>query len=308
MATCLIALGSNLGDRAATITTALAEIAALPQTRLVRHSQQYAFPSIGGPPGQPDFLNAAAVIDTSLAPLALFEQFVQIETRHGRRRGGRWSARTLDIDLLLYEDQVVETPSLVVPHPRMSFRHFVLRPTVEIAPWMVHPIIGSAIFKLAFQIQHGRDFAPIVSPSHADRRELSELATTRFGATIVEPPSWHAWYDKPKNDPWPRQLTTWLALAPSLHGNEEVGWPINPEIARISPAAKLPRLTILVDPPPDAPSVESSLDWTTLRQQRGRGPTLWIRTTDRAAAACELSAAIESVWPHLGRHGDTGVQ
>jgi 2-amino-4-hydroxy-6-hydroxymethyldihydropteridine diphosphokinase len=301
MAKCLIALGSNLGDRAAMLAAALADLDALPGTRLVSHSGHYAFHSLGGPPGQPHFLNAAALVETNLAPLALFEQLVQIETSHGRRRTERWAARTLDIDLLLYEDQVVETPSLVVPHPRMSFRHFVLRPALEVARDMIHPIIGASIGQLAWQIEFARDWAPIVSPSCADRRELSELVATRFGAKIIEAP---ISYPPRFANPWPSAVTTWLAVPRA----PESSLSFAPDALRPHPLPNLPKLTILVDAPPSAESVASAIDWPTLRQQRGRGPTLWIRTADRAEAACELSAAIESVWTHLGRHGDTRVE
>src|SRR4051812_36111079 len=107
MAKCLIALGSNLGDRSATLEAGLADLNSLPETQLAAQSARYPFPSIGGPPGQPDFLNAAALLETNLPPLALFEYLLQIEEKRGRNRNERWSARTLDIDMLLYDELVI---------------------------------------------------------------------------------------------------------------------------------------------------------------------------------------------------------
>jgi 2-amino-4-hydroxy-6-hydroxymethyldihydropteridine diphosphokinase len=145
MPTCLIALGSNLGDRQTALHAALAKFDAIPLTRVVRASSVREFAPVGGPSGQSDFLNAAALLDTQLSPLELHEQLLQIEIQHGRKRGERWAARTLDLDLLLVDSQVIDTPALVVPHPRMSFRPFVLEPAAEIAGEMVVPTIGWSI-------------------------------------------------------------------------------------------------------------------------------------------------------------------
>ncbi|MEX2317532.1 MAG: 2-amino-4-hydroxy-6-hydroxymethyldihydropteridine diphosphokinase [Pirellulales bacterium] len=304
MATCLIALGSNLGDRAATLQAAIREIGSLPETRLARHSRWYAYPALGGLSGQPDFLNAAAVVDTALAPFTFFEHLLQIETQHGRRRTGRWAARTLDIDLLLYEDQVLDTPSLVVPHPRMSYRRFVLQPAAEIATDMVHPMIGWSIGELQRHLDRARDWAAIVSPSHAARRDLCELATTRFGAKMLDREISHS---REIEDLWPASITTWLALPASRHQIEGCA-SISPTVLRQQPAAGLPKLTVLVDAPKSQESVDDTINWSKLQRQPGRGPTLWIRTTDRTEVARELSAAIESVWTHLGRPDETRVE
>ena len=102
-------------------------------------ASSFALVHVGGPPDQGEFLNAAAVMETSITPLRFLEQLQRIESRHGRQRAERWAARTLDIDLLLYGDEVIETPMLTVPHPRMSFRRFVLEPAAEIAPRMFIP-------------------------------------------------------------------------------------------------------------------------------------------------------------------------
>ena len=131
-----IGLGGNIGDVRAALRAALAALDALPGTRLLRASRVYLTPPWGRE-DQPGFLNAAAVLETGLAPAALLEALLAIERAHGRERtsyGSRWGPRTLDLDLLLHGDAVVDAPGLVLPHPQMHARAFVLVPLAEIAP------------------------------------------------------------------------------------------------------------------------------------------------------------------------------
>lgn len=137
-----VGLGSNLGASEATLLAALDELARLPATRLVARSSIYAsapFEADG-----PDFRNAVAHLATTLAPQALLAQLLRIELEHGRKRTHRNAPRTLDLDLLLYGDWRIDEPGLVVPHPRMHERAFVLAPLVEIAPGVEVPGLGRA--------------------------------------------------------------------------------------------------------------------------------------------------------------------
>src|SRR5258708_7844231 len=134
MVTCLLGLGSNVGDREATLLAALADIKALPDVQIVQHSKWYQSRPVGGPPDQGEFLNAAAVIETTIAPLLLLDELGKLESRLGRQPGERWSARTIDLDILLYGNEVAETAMLTLPHPRMSFLRFVLEPAAVIPP------------------------------------------------------------------------------------------------------------------------------------------------------------------------------
>lgn len=132
-ATALIALGSNLGDRARLIAAALERLDRLPGTRVVASSALYETDPIG-PPGQPPYLNAAAAVRTSLDPRGLLEACLRIETDLGRVRGERWGPRTIDLDLLLHGRANIDEPGLRLPHPRLTERAFVLVPLAEIAP------------------------------------------------------------------------------------------------------------------------------------------------------------------------------
>ncbi|MBI1905076.1 MAG: 2-amino-4-hydroxy-6-hydroxymethyldihydropteridine diphosphokinase [Rhodocyclales bacterium] len=128
-----IAFGANLGDPGDAYTFAQAQIAALPDTRIIALSALYRTAPVGVS-GQPDYINAVLAIDTRLTPEALLEAILAIEQRRGRTRASFRAPRTLDLDLLLYEERVITTPRLELPHPRMHKRAFVLIPLAEIAP------------------------------------------------------------------------------------------------------------------------------------------------------------------------------
>ncbi len=132
-ATVFIALGSNLADPAAQIRSALRDLGKLPGTRLVRSSSLYCNPPAGGL-AQPEYVNAVARIETGFGPRPLLDRLLEIERAHGRVRDYPNAPRTLDLDIVLYGDRVVQEPGLAIPHPRMLERAFVLVPLAEIAP------------------------------------------------------------------------------------------------------------------------------------------------------------------------------
>src|SRR4029079_19387260 len=181
MTSCLLGLGSNLGDREATLRTALPDITALPDGQVVQHSKWYRSQPVGGPPHQGEFLNAAAVIETSIAPLLLLDELGKLESRLGRQPAERWSARMVDIVILLYGNEVAETAMLTLPHPRMSFRRFVLEPAAEVAPKMLHPTIGWPIERLLLHLNAASDQLAIVSPSGDSRSRLAKVIQNRGG-------------------------------------------------------------------------------------------------------------------------------
>jgi 2-amino-4-hydroxy-6-hydroxymethyldihydropteridine diphosphokinase len=138
-----IALGSNLDNPAAHIARALREIAALPDTELVHTSSLYESAPVGYST-QPNFINAVAEIETALAPRALLDHLLRVEQSHGRRREFPNAPRTLDLDILLYGEDVIREPGLAIPHPRMHERAFVMVPLAEIAPDAFIPGAGTA--------------------------------------------------------------------------------------------------------------------------------------------------------------------
>ena len=133
MARAFIALGSNLQQPRLQVQRALTELAELPETTLVKRSSLYKSAPVGYD-NQPDFINAAAEVDTSLTPLKLLRALLKLENSHGRERPFPDAPRVLDCDLLLYDDISMNTAELTLPHPRMHERGFVLLPLAEIAP------------------------------------------------------------------------------------------------------------------------------------------------------------------------------
>ena len=132
MAVCYLGLGSNLGDRRRNIKMAIQKINALKQTKVVKSSRLIETAPVGGPAGQRNFLNAAVKIRTSLTPARLLRKIQGIEKELGRRRTLRFGPRTIDLDILFYEDKVIRTKTLGIPHPRLFEREFVLRPLSEV--------------------------------------------------------------------------------------------------------------------------------------------------------------------------------
>ena len=151
----IIGLGSNLGDRRATLLRAIDELNGSPGVSVVNVSSFHATEPVGGPQGQGPYLNAAACIETTLEPPALLRLLQEIEARNGRVRRVRWGERTLDLDLLLFDDRIVETPELNIPHPRMALRRFVLEPLLEIAPGAVDPVTGRSVAELLEDLNTG---------------------------------------------------------------------------------------------------------------------------------------------------------
>jgi 2-amino-4-hydroxy-6-hydroxymethyldihydropteridine diphosphokinase len=149
--TTAVALGSNLGDRAAHLAFARAEL----ETLLAdcRFSTVYETEPVGVPGPQPPYLNAAAVGTTDLAPHELLTALLALEQARGRERPQLNAPRTLDLDLLLYGDAVLDLPELTVPHPRLRERLFVLQPLCEIAPGLVDPVTGKTVAELLRELR-----------------------------------------------------------------------------------------------------------------------------------------------------------
>ncbi|MBM4000908.1 MAG: 2-amino-4-hydroxy-6-hydroxymethyldihydropteridine diphosphokinase [Planctomycetes bacterium] len=179
MIACLIGLGSNQGNREQRLREALRRLAA-PDVSVVRHSAFLTSAPVGGPSGQHDFLNAAALLATTLEPRALLERLLGVERALGRLRTQRWAERPIDLDLLLYADAAIRTAELEIPHPRLATRRFVLAPAAEVAPDWIHPIFGLSIEQLVRNLDAGPNVAAIESfdeaASDLSRRWLEAAA------------------------------------------------------------------------------------------------------------------------------------
>ncbi len=151
--TACVALGANIGEPLRQIEAGFSALAALPGTRLLARSSLYRSAPVGYA-DQPDFINAVAMIETALAPHALLDALLEIERAHGRVREFPNAPRTLDLDIVLYGDVVLQEPGLTIPHARMLERAFVMTPLTEIAPDVVVPGRGR-VRDLALQVDGG---------------------------------------------------------------------------------------------------------------------------------------------------------
>ncbi len=263
MADCLIALGSNLGDRASALRQAFNELAVLPSTRLITRSRLYQSTPIGGPAAQGQFLNAAALLATSLSPAKLLGELQRIETAASRTPGERWAARPLDLDIAIYGDLLQRTPQLALPHPRMTYRRFVLKPAAEIAPWMPHVESGWTVQRLLEHLDRGENAIAVAGESaqHVDRF-LEQLQTRISNKSQTAPP------------------------LPTIRR-----WSPQPE----QPAA-LPRLVLAL-----APSAGMGLPARSkMLQLPATGPVAWIGADPDLDPLDEAAAAIQAVWPPPG--------
>ncbi|MDQ4108210.1 MAG: 2-amino-4-hydroxy-6-hydroxymethyldihydropteridine diphosphokinase [Actinomycetota bacterium] len=133
-----LGLGSNLGDRLTNLQAAVDALQTEPRLRVTASSRVWETAPVGGPP-QPDYLNAVIRVETDLSARDLLDAARRVETRLGRVRTERWGARSLDVDVLLYDEELIDEPELVVPHPRIAQRAFVLLPLLELEPDLVLP-------------------------------------------------------------------------------------------------------------------------------------------------------------------------
>jgi 2-amino-4-hydroxy-6-hydroxymethyldihydropteridine diphosphokinase len=140
-----IALGANLGDREMNIKRALQLLHETPGIKVTKISSFLENPAVGGPADAPSFINAAAEIETTLGSHALLQRMMEIEITLGRQRRTKWEPRPIDLDILLYGDQVISSQELIIPHPLMHERRFVLQPLAEIGPDVVHPMLQMSI-------------------------------------------------------------------------------------------------------------------------------------------------------------------
>lgn len=194
MSSALVGFGSNLGDPVRQFERAVAQLAQLPEITLDRVASPCWVPAVGGPADQPHFLNSALLVQTGLSPQALCKQLFDLESQGGRVRGEPWGPRTIDLDLLLYDQRVQFDPELTLPHPWMSIRSFVMRPAAEIAAEWVHPLVPATLGQLWGRLRNPDGIVQVwlVEPAALpDRESLAGTAATLAGFEPVALPPEH---------------------------------------------------------------------------------------------------------------------
>ena len=164
MASCLIALGSNLGDSMSLINQASEAIGQFPGVQQVAASSILETAAVGGPADQSAFLNSALLLDTTLSAGQLLRKVRLLENQLGRQRDIRWGPRTMDLDLLLYDNLVIRTDDLELPHPRMTFRNFVLKPACQVAGSFRHPVNGATLDELHRHLHSSPNYMAVTGP------------------------------------------------------------------------------------------------------------------------------------------------
>lgn len=183
-----VAFGANLGEPRATYQAVETRLSRLPCIQSVRSSPLYRTSPVGGPSGQADYINGAFEVQTSATPQALHQHLLQIQREFGRPEQDHWQPRTLDLDLVLFDSHVVDTPDLVVPHPRAHHRWFVLRPLVDLAPHAKHPAVRRTALELLELLQTTDPTIYIVGTMDAtDQNRLREWIAQRW----TSPPQPH---------------------------------------------------------------------------------------------------------------------
>ncbi|MBX7164918.1 MAG: 2-amino-4-hydroxy-6-hydroxymethyldihydropteridine diphosphokinase [Pirellulales bacterium] len=275
----LVALGSSLGDRSATLDAAVAACEEVPGLRVLACSRWWATRGVGGTAPQSEFLNGALVAETSLTPHELLGRLQVVEQRLGRTRDRRWAPRTLDLDLLLYGDVVIETPRLEVPHPRMSFRRFVLDPACEVAAEMLHPVCRQSLDELRAALDRRPRWAAVIGPTRTECEELAERAAAAIGGRHVAVAEVGSWSDASGVDRW-SLCSDWRPGASADLPADERCWPVLCAFVADAPAANAVPLVV------DQAGV-----------LRAPGPLLRLAPGEREQAVIELVAALQAAVP-----------
>ena len=182
-----VGLGSNLGDRRRHLIQAMQRLAQRAEIEIEQVASLYETSPVGGPSGQPPYLNSVARLKVTCTPRELLNVALSIEASLGRQRDERWAARTIDIDILLLGDEIVDETDLHIPHPRLHLRRFVLEPLCELAGEIIHPTLGKSI---------AMAFVPASSSEPGTSLEVG-VGRGRVAAQVVKLP----FYKRPEKTP-----------------------------------------------------------------------------------------------------------
>lgn len=189
IAKCLIGCGANVGARREQLDQAIDMLRFMPGVQLIHVSEFLETRPVGGPPGQPPYLNAACLIETTFEPAEVLDMLLAVENTLQRSREIRWGPRTIDLDLLIYDDCVMKTERLQVPHPRMTTRRFVLEPAAEIAADLDHPVSGCTIRELLENISQRHLHVAVVGIPGSGAPEIADAVADVTLSRLIHAPA-----------------------------------------------------------------------------------------------------------------------
>lgn len=323
MADCLIGVGSNLGDRAKNIHAAFEKLDEHAQIEVSARSQLHETDPVGGPNDQPAFLNAAARLTTSLSPVALLEVLQRIERETGPTKTIYWGPRLLDLDILLFDEAIISQRKegqllrcdLHVPHPRMSFRRFVLEPATEIAGPMLHPVLKMTIAELLAQLNNTPHYLALAGSSQSARSRLAAKVSTQLNCNHIHTSGQHGNFpegDDAVHCDLEQQLAMLENYCDTLRGLDFSAGPTigdiwfdsllvyasltldSTELTRYQAAwdshraeVATPRVVVIITSTPALPHDMSHLDRVT-----GQGPVLVLEQDDLEQQCREVASAL----------------
>jgi 2-amino-4-hydroxy-6-hydroxymethyldihydropteridine diphosphokinase len=187
MSQAIIGCGANLGDPQATLDQVVAQLQVHPQIESVQASPWLETSPVGGPSDQPSYWNGVLSVETTLSPMQLLHELQALEQAAGRKREQHWGARTLDLDLLLYDDVILNTAELQLPHPWIPFRQFVLDPAVLVAPQAKHPILRKSFYELRQHLLSLPYWFVIQAPTQSLANDFAQRLGSEFAAQVIQP-------------------------------------------------------------------------------------------------------------------------
>lgn len=231
MVRCYCGLGGNLGPVPEIFNQAIADLRARSEISVIAVSSVHRTAAVGtSDEAGGDYFNAAVGLETKLPPLALLDLLQSLELKYGRTRELRWGPRTLDLDLLFYGDELIESPRLLVPHPGCWFRRFVLDPLVEIAPDLKHPVKNATIRELRNRLLPRPLLVALCGANELQRRELITLIQPEFPQATLS--TWTA--NSTESQDSEPALLIWLGNSDDQSSSGEVEFSNLPALPRLA--------------------------------------------------------------------------